>query len=154
MWQAYRSISPYISAFSSSIPQQPILASLQYRITLSKSPIIVHQVHALVPGRVSPKTYGSGLSIPILLSNTDLNSSTTWQPSAQLPYGRHNHPLDSACDPETLTALIRYCNRPATVIFAQHFKKEEMHMATKDLRDLLSHSSPIADETITFIWNY
>jgi hypothetical protein len=102
----YRSISPYISAFSGSIPQQPILASQQYRITLSKSPIIVHQVHALVPGRVSPKTYGSGPSIPILISNTDLNSSTTWRPSAQLPYGRHNHPLNSACDPETLTALV------------------------------------------------
>jgi hypothetical protein len=45
--------------------------------------------------------------------------------------------------------LVQYCNRPATVIFAQHYIKKEMHITTTDLRDLLSHSKPIADETIT-----
>jgi len=44
---------------------------------------------------------------------------------------------------------MEYCNRPAEVIFVQHVTKGEMHVTTKDLRDLLSHNKSIADETIT-----
>ena len=44
---------------------------------------------------------------------------------------------------------MRYSNRNESLTFVCHQDKEEVHVTTKDLRDLLSHSRPIADETIT-----
>jgi hypothetical protein len=35
------------------------------------------------------------------------------------------------------------------MVFVRHIIKQDVHMTIKDLRDLLSHSMPIADETIT-----
>jgi len=146
---------PSTSTFPSFIPHSSIVLppstkKIGFPITFSarRNPIKVHQITHLAQGAVSSKTYGGGQDNPILLSELDPESSVNWRPSAQLPYGRSNHSLDTACTQQSLTTLVQYCNRLATVIFVQHHIKKEMHITTTDLRDLLSHSKPIADETI------
>jgi hypothetical protein len=142
----FPSFIPYLS---SVLPPSTQKVGFPKTYSTKGNPVRVHQLTRLAQGAISPKTYGGGKGNPILLSELDPESSVHWRPLPQLPYGRSTHPLDIACTQQSLTNLVQYCNRPATVIFAQHYIKKEMHITTTDLRDLLSHSKPIADETIT-----
>jgi len=83
--------------------------------------------------------YGGGEN-PLQVSAEEFDNNACWCPQAVLPVTRSNHPLDQACSQASLTSLMEYCNRPAEVIFVQHVTKREMHITTKDLRDLLSQN--------------
>ncbi len=90
-----------------------------------------------------------GLPNPIQAAPLEPGTATCWRPTACLTVQRSSHPLDRACTQQNLATLAAYCSRSATITFVQHHTNQEMHVTTTDLRDLLSHSKPIADETIT-----
>jgi hypothetical protein len=103
------------------------------------------QGHSLKPQR----KYGRGVSNPLQALPLESDIPTIWRPSAQLSVRRSSHLLDRVCTSQNLVALKNYCNRDATITIVWHHFKEEIHVTTTDLRDLLSHTRPIADETIT-----
>jgi hypothetical protein len=97
----------------------------------------------------SLRNYGGGLPNPLQATPMESSTSLIWRPSALLSLRRSSHPLDTACTAQELATLMRYCSREATTTFVRHHIKEDVHVTTTDLRDLLSHTRPIADETIT-----
>jgi hypothetical protein len=101
-----------------------------------------------VPSK-SQKNYGGGLPNPLQATPMESSTSVVWRPSTLLPLRRSSHPLDTACTAQELASLMRYCSREATATFVRHHIKEDVHVTTTDLRDLLSYMRPIADETIT-----
>jgi hypothetical protein len=111
-------------------------------------PILLHQEKSLHKGAAYHKVYGGGEN-PLQVSTEEFDNNACWCPQAVLSVARNNHPLDQACSQASLASLMKYCNRPAEVIFVQHATKGEVHVTTEDLRDLLSHNKSIADETIT-----
>jgi len=94
------------------------------------------------------RNYGGGAN-PLLAAPLEASIGIRWRPAACLSVKRSQHPLDRACSLQELCELMRYSNRNESLTFVCHQDKEEVHVTTKDLRDLLSHSRPIADETIT-----
>jgi hypothetical protein len=101
-----------------------------------------------VPSK-SLRNYGGGLPNPLQATPMESSTSMIWRPSTLLPLRRSSHPLDTACTAQELVSLMRYCSREATPTFVRHHIKEDVHVTTTDLRDLLSHTRPIADEAIT-----
>lgn len=114
---------------------------------------LVHPSNSLSPNKLlryyRPKYYGGGLPNPIQAAPLEPGTATCWRPTACLTVQRSSHPFDRACTQQNLATLAAYCSRSATITFVQHHTNQEMHVTTTDLRDLLSHSKPIADETIT-----
>jgi hypothetical protein len=94
------------------------------------------------------RNYGGGVN-PLQVTAIAIDINISWRPSTLLSVRRSQHPLDVACSQQELREIMRYSNRDETVTFVRHQVKEDVHVTTKDLRDLLSHFSPIADETIT-----
>jgi hypothetical protein len=72
-----------------------------------------------------------------------------WCPHKTLALVRSNHPLDSACREETLQLLQQYCRQPVETVCVRHPEIELLGVTTKELRDLISFSSPINDTIIT-----
>jgi Ulp1 family protease len=56
--------------------------------------------------------------------------------------------MDRACSATALQLLPYYCNKAPNTTFAKHAKKQDIVMTTKDLQELLTHSSPVNDEMI------
>jgi hypothetical protein len=130
----------------------PLPFCIQSKPSLSppkNKPLLLHHIDSSTQGKTRHKHYGGGLKNPIQILTLEQARTGNWRPQAQLSYERSSHPLDVACTSQHLELLAQYCSRTPTARFVQHVTKSEMHVTTSDLRDLLSHSKPIADETIT-----
>jgi hypothetical protein len=98
---------------------------------------------------VVTKNYGGGQPNPLHLQLLGHETTAGWIPSTRLPHARHDHPLDRACSEQSLDSLKQYCNNPENSVFVRHRLKQDVHVTIKDLRELLSHATPIADKVIT-----
>ncbi len=73
-----------------------------------------------------------------------------WRPRRTLPVVRSTHLLDLACSDEALRQLRTGCEQEETTIVAYHPHHPLLRVTTKNLRRLLSYSSPISDSIMTF----
>ena len=94
-------------------------------------------------------TGGGAEAIIELTDSTADPRPASWCPHTTLTLVRSNHPLDSACKEETLQLLQQYCRQPVVTVCVRHPEIEFLGVTTKELRDLISFSSPINDTIIT-----
>jgi len=58
------------------------------------------------------------------------------------------HPFQSLVRINYLDTIVQYCQGPHTTVILRVYHKPHIHLTTKDLRDIISHNSPINHETL------
>jgi hypothetical protein len=75
--------------------------------------------------------------------------TSSWRPQRVLPVHRSSHLFDVACGPEVLQQIYQSCNKHESAVVAKHPWHPLLIVTLKDLRRLLSYSSPISDSVMT-----
>jgi len=78
----------------------------------------------------------------------DIDPSNQWLPNYPLPFKRSNHPLDQSCSINDLEHLTRIASLQPTSIVATLHSSPLENLTTLELRHLLSHNSPINQQSI------
>jgi hypothetical protein len=76
------------------------------------------------------------------------NTPVTWYLQPYLPLLHSSHPFDASCVEDDLAHLARITSLPPASTFTYLNQCPEDRMLVKDLRDLLSHSSPVNQQVI------
>ncbi len=79
-----------------------------------------------------------------------LTQGLSWHPQQTFPVVRSTHMLDTACTDEFLCQVQAGCEQDETAIVAQHPHHPLLNVNSKNLRRLISYSSPISDSIMTF----
>jgi hypothetical protein len=110
---------------------------------------IVHQPNTpLLDNYVNTTFIGGGNEIEIIRNNKPSHRGS-WCPKKTFPVVRSNHPLDVACGSELLQQIQRSCKEDPTEIVARHPTHPLLVVSGKDIRRLLSYSSPILDSIMS-----
>ena len=91
---------------------------------------------------------GGGSSIKIEDGLTSVESP--WHLERTLTVKRSNHPLDIACKAEVLNWIYQSCIQEETIVVARLPWHPLLLVTSKDLRRLLSYSSPTSDSIMIF----
>jgi len=76
------------------------------------------------------------------------NTPVTWYLQPYLPLLHSSHPFDASCVEDDLAHLARITSLPPASTFTYLNQCPGDRMLVKDLRDLLSHSSPVNQQVI------
>jgi hypothetical protein len=72
-----------------------------------------------------------------------------WNPPIQLPYKNLPHPLADTIDDKLLQQLQQACQHTNDIALLRSNRSPSIAISSDDLRDLISHGSPINDQVIT-----
>jgi hypothetical protein len=116
---------------------------------LKKSPAL--QSSSLIIIQENDESRGGRSMTPYNCSSpSSLPSAPHWCPPRMFQIVRSNQPLDLACNAVTLQQVKRKCKQPIDTVVAWHPEHQMLVVTTKELRDLMSYSSPINDTIMTF----
>jgi hypothetical protein len=113
-----------------------------------------HDIHSVSSSSIVTASTGDWHPLPldILQRHSPHISGQTlqyWRPEILLPHQPSNHPLVSTIPNSTLTTIKSICQfHPETPIIRSS-RRRNVFLQVKDIRDLVSYGSAIADETVT-----
>jgi len=151
---------------STSIQSTPIKAQSKYTnknknknqikqkpIKIQQQPIIIdldnqynHQTPTFTPPPLYPRHWRNiGGNILQILSNPP--QVPVWNPIVKLPIETNTtHPFGQRLQQHYLPLITHYCQGNSVII--QSFRKPNIHITTKDLRDIISPNTPIYHENL------
>jgi hypothetical protein len=87
---------------------------------------------------------------PATLASNHAHSTGAWCPRKTFAVRRSTHPLDVACSTNILQVIYQSCLKEESSIVARLPWHQLLIVTSKDLRRLLSYSSPVSDSIMTF----
>jgi len=86
-----------------------------------------------------------------LLRQPNPSQTLTWAPPSKIDTESQDmplHPFQSLVRINYLDTIVQYCQGPHTSVILRMYLKPHIHLTTKDLRDIISHNSPINHELL------
>jgi len=166
----YRNKAPYSTLpiwhyLTRQSPNPPITNIETRSPALTVDPLIVPEAHGQVilslppspihndqtPMReelISIRLDNSNQKIVRVLTFPSQNFYTPWKPPIELPYRRSDHPFDISCTGDGLQSLLKFSSMPPSRTVAYLSISTSDNLTVNDLRNLLTHDSPINQQVI------
>ena len=110
------------------------------------SPIII-QTEYHSPSPIQDTRRWCNLGGNVLQRIRDPPQSPQWKPQVVLPKADSADPFGQLLQQFDLEVIKLYCQGPSTTIL-RLFRKTDIHITNKDIRDIISHNSPIYHESL------
>jgi hypothetical protein len=120
--------------------------------TITSSPFnyyIIHQPTAQPLNNYINTTLTGGGTVIEIVGINNHSQRKSWYPQRTFPVVRSSHPLDVACGVDLLQQIQQACRKDFTEIVARHPTHPPLVVSVKDMRRLISYSSPISDSIMS-----